>query len=112
MAEPLGEPEDDAPAPIDVEAVKALRWATGIEREANLLALCRSLPPQILAEQVAAHKARPNDKGQGGVADRDEKVRRFEGAAAAVLFPRPSHRDCGGLRPRLRPLRVAQCFTI
>ena len=54
VAEALEEPEDGAPDPIDVETVEALKWATGIEREANILALCHNLPPQILAEQVAA----------------------------------------------------------
>ena len=61
VAVALEEPEDGAPDPIDVEAVAALRWATGIEREANLLALCRSLPPQ---SQLTFNRLKARDLGE------------------------------------------------
>ena len=40
------------------ETLDAMRWASNLDRDANVLALIRSLPPQIIEEQVVLYRDR------------------------------------------------------
>ena len=50
--------EEGGRVPIDEETLMALRWASGLEDDTNVLALIRSLPQKIVEEQVHSYRKR------------------------------------------------------
>jgi len=57
VAAPLHAPEEQGDhVQADEETLKAMRWASKLGGDANVLALIRSLPTQIVKEQVALYR--------------------------------------------------------
>jgi hypothetical protein len=59
VAEPAKEPTDQtAERTVDEETFAALRWASGLDQDANVLSLIRALPNEIVEEQVRNYRER------------------------------------------------------
>ena len=61
-------------SPFDEETFAAMRWASKLMDESNVLSLCRSLPKEIVEEQVRLYRQR----NESAVIEKTHPTAKFE----------------------------------
>ena len=49
---------EEEPEAVNEETMAALSWVSGLDHDASVMALIRSLPPEVVVEQIASYRAR------------------------------------------------------